>query len=103
MVGTVNSVASQGFEPGELLLNRIAGRQTSSTQFRVDLGFAFSPNETGLSVGSITVPTKRGWDYLWVRSTSEVSGGQMVVTPKQVNIERVYRYEDWAVLEESGL
>ena len=62
--------------------------------------FAASENVTDLAVGDITVPSKKGFEYLWVRYKQIESDDATNIIPKPVHayVERTYEKTDFAAL-----
>ena len=62
--------------------------------------YAASENVTALAVGDMTVPTKKGFEYLWVRYKQIESADAKNLIPKPVHayVERVYEKVDFAAL-----
>jgi hypothetical protein len=60
--------------------------------WEITFRFAASPNQTGLSVGSITGINKKGWEYLWVRyaDAEDTGSGAIIKKPIAAYVERVY-------------
>lgn len=84
--------------PGELLFMGATGSKRGREEWDIQLKFAYNPNLTGLTFGTggnvIGGIDKKGWEYLWVKcervaANSPATG--VVLRPKQVNVERVYR------------
>lgn len=91
------------FKKGEL---RFAGadgsKRASDDAWEITYYFEASPNVEDLDLGPVTVGSKRGWDYLWVRyfqKTDTDDDGKLVKIPyPTAYVERVYRYENFAPL-----
>jgi hypothetical protein len=121
IVGTVNSSSFHGYDAGELLLTRVSGakRNDGSNLWDITFGFAVSRNCTSGELpngdafvintikpdgtaGTITITTKNGWDYLWVRyEERDVGTGATAATmkvPVSAYVERVYLYTDYSTL-----
>ena len=103
--GTVNNATFKGMASGECLFLGASGtrRGTSSDDdWEISFRFASQPNQTGLTVGSITGIDKKGWEFLWVRYADEVvtAGGEqfLVQRPKSVYIEQIYKTSNFADL-----
>jgi hypothetical protein len=66
--------------------------------------FAGSPNRTNITIGSITVPSKKGWEYLWVRYVDTVDDGAkaLVKKPRHAYVEKVYEDGDFSGLGIGG-
>lgn len=95
LTGKVNAGAFRGLAAGECLFLGASGSRrgtSASDDWEITYKFAGSPNRTGLSVGSITGISKKGWEYLWVRYEDQVddTANVLVKRPVAVYIERVY-------------
>lgn len=89
-----------GFAEGELLLDKVQGsKRKSQGDWAVQYDFRASKNETNLQIGDITVPSKKGWEFLWVLYANDTHEGRLVKTPVQVNVEQVYKTGDFSLLE----
>ena len=62
--------------------------------------FAASENVTDLAVGAMTVSSKSGFDYLWVRykQVDSPDGTNIIPNPAHAYVERVYEKTDFATL-----
>lgn len=101
MCNKVNSKEFYGYQAGEVLFMGVDGARdgdTSDSFWQLTFHFAVEENKTDLQIGSITVPTKKGWDYLWVRYANITSGSAIVPTPKWAYVEQVYYYDDFKKL-----
>ncbi len=103
--GKVNSATWLGFAAGELLflggsgdgdIPTVAGQRVKPIP--VTFKFAASENRTNITVGDITVPSKAGWDYLWVRYEKVESAGFVYPIPVHAYVEKVYERTDYAAL-----
>lgn len=95
LTGCVNSGSFKGYAAGEVLFLGASGsrRGKSSTDFwEITFKFAVSPNATNLKAGTLTVTSKKGWDYLWVRYADDVSTDRKALIKKPVAayVEKVY-------------
>jgi hypothetical protein len=100
--GSVNSDTFRGFSAGELLyLGSQFQYRADKLDYEITSRFAVSENRTSIDVGGvITVPSKEGWDYLWVSYIREPdSTGQYIkVVPNLAHVERVHRRVSFASL-----
>lgn len=103
--GKVNSATWLGFAAGELLflggsgqgdIPTVAGQRVKPIP--VTFKFAASENRTNIKVGDITVPTKAGWDYLWVRYEKIEDAGFVFPIPVHAYVEKVYERFAFATL-----
>ena len=62
--------------------------------------FTASPNASSFSVGPITVPFKRGHDYLWVRyrEVEDATAGHLARRPIAAYVEQVYEFGNMGLL-----
>ena len=116
LTGTVNyGQRFAGFEKGEVLYMGATGRFTIDNRWTLTHRFSANPNETEIKVnggmlptvgveapvvagGVITVPAKRGWDYLWYEYTSAKVGTRMLQIPIAAYVEEVYDTGDFSIL-----
>ena len=102
LTGTVNDSSWGAYAAGEVLFLGASGVERGDDS-GWDLTFKFSviPNETNIVVGDITVPSKQGWEYMWVRYADQEDTLAKVIVkrPLSVHVEQVYRYEDFGLLE----
>ena len=98
LTGTVNQAAFRGFAIGEVLFLGASG-QKNGEFWDITFKFAVSPNRTNLKVTeSLIVPSKYGWDYLWVKFGEKVVNGAIVKEPIAAYVERVYEAGDFSQL-----
>ncbi|MFN8730574.1 MAG: hypothetical protein ACK5Z4_12025, partial [Planctomyces sp.] len=101
--GKTNAGSFRGFAAGEVLFLGATGSKRGDgpdDNWEITFRFAASPNQTGLSVGSITGISKKGWEYLWVRyADAEDSGsGAIIKKPIAAYVERVYDQANFGAL-----
>jgi hypothetical protein len=100
IVGKVNDGTFHGFPAGELRLLSAAGQRRQDGNWSITFRMAVSKNVSGLvipsSAGPITVTTKDGWDYLWVRYGFGVSSNVLTRDPFYAYVERVDPRTDYA-------
>lgn len=102
LTGRMNNAYFRGFAAGTIRFDGASGARSlkDSVLAEIAFNFAFSPSESGLSVGSITGIAKYGWDYLWVRyeSTDDVVAKKTTPQPRQVEVDRVLFPLDFSIL-----
>lgn len=104
MTGKVNNAIFRGFDAGELLfLGAYGSRRGIIGDWEITFRWAASENQTNIGIGTgplITVPAKKGWEYLWVRFRDEVDGASSTLVKKPVAayVERVYQLGDYSAL-----
>ena len=90
--GCVNSSPFRGFAVGEVrFLGASGGYRQGDKAAEMTFKFAVSPNAQNIRVGSITIPFKYGWDYLWVRWADLKRGNVTVKIPIEAYVEKVYQ------------
>jgi len=87
------------FNAGEVLFLGASGDDSTASEF-VDVmyRFAASPNRENIEIGDITVTSKLGWEYLWVRYEDGVDQNMIVQRPVAAYVEQVYGYGDFSVI-----
>lgn len=103
LTGTVNRSGFRGFSAGEVLFLGASGAKRSkkpNAPWEITFRFAVSPNQSGLQVGKLKVPSKKGWDYLWVRYADKVSENKknVIKEPVAAYVEQVYPTGDFGNL-----
>jgi hypothetical protein len=100
LTGTVNAAAFKGFAAGECLFLGASGAKRGTDKWEINFRFAASPNKTSLTVGDITVPAKKGWEYLWVRyaDAEDDVAKAIVKKPVAAYVEKVYEEGDFSLL-----
>lgn len=99
--GKTNNATFKGFAAGEVLFLGASGSKSGRGHWTVTFKFAASPNVTNLAVGeTITVASKKGWEYLWVRFRDEedAAAQTLVKRPTAAYVERVYESADFSTL-----
>ena len=86
--------------PGDVLFLGASGSTRADGKWQMTFRFAASPTRENLVLGDITIPKKRGWDYLWIRyQEQEDTAAKMIVRrPVAAYIEQVYPYADLGAL-----
>ena len=100
LTGKVNSGGFRGLNAGECLFLGASGSQRGTEDWEITFRFAGSPNVTNLHIGDITVASKKGWEYLWVRyEDAEDTDAQTIVKrPTAAYVEKVYEEADFGAL-----
>jgi hypothetical protein len=121
--GMYNTDSFRGFDAGEVLFLGASGNlrdssgdskavvnytnskdKDSDSLWEVTYRFAVSSNRTNFRVGDITVRSKLGWEYLWVRYADNVDdkAKTLVKKPIAVYIEKVYEGTNFSGLGLGG-
>ncbi len=103
LTGKINEGKFKGYDPGEVLFLGASGSRrgkSSKDEWEISFKFAVSPNVKNLKVGSLTIPAKEGWDYLWVRYENDVSEDEksLIKKPIAAYVEQVYETRDFGGL-----
>ncbi|MCG3179669.1 MAG: hypothetical protein BIFFINMI_02010 [Phycisphaerae bacterium] len=100
LTGKVNNAAFKGCAAGECLFLGASGSKRGDGDWEISFKFAASPNKTNITVGDITVPAKKGWEYLWVRyeDKEDANAKILVKRPLSAHIEKVYSDGDFSQL-----
>ncbi len=100
LTGRVNNASYKGLAAGECLFLGASGSKRGEDDWEITFRFAASPNRTDISVGSINVAAKKGWEYLWVRygDVEDTSSHTLVKKPIAAYVEKVYQEGNFAGL-----
>ena len=100
LTGKVNNAAFKGCAAGECLFLGASGSKRGEEDWEITFRFAASPNRTNITVGDITVASKKGWEYLWVRYADEedAAAKMLVKRPIAAYVEKVYEEGDFSQL-----
>lgn len=103
--GKVNNSSFRGFNAGEVLCLGVSGSRrgdSSEDNWAITFKFAVSQNQSNIRIDALTVPSKQGWDYLWVQyKSAEVSQGgktKKVKVPRAAFVEQVYEKGNFGAL-----
>lgn len=90
LVGTYNNSLYLTCAAGELLLASVTGPLIDNSP-TLNFTFLFSPNITGMTIGSISGINKLGHDYLWYDFQQEKDpAGFTIAKPVSAYVNRVY-------------
>lgn len=103
LTGCINAGSFKGYAAGEVLFLGASGSRRgkhSRDYWEITFKFAVSPNVANLRVGTLTVSSKKGWDYLWVRYADDVSTDRkaLIKKPVAVYVEKVYEQASFSGL-----
>jgi hypothetical protein len=113
LTACVNSEEFRGFPAGTVLFEGVEnlslvtdsddGDGELKYYWKISYQFVVEPNVSGLRVGSSPPFSKNGWDYLWIwrkklKLTDSEGEPSTVMSPYTANVERVYEYENFALL-----
>jgi hypothetical protein len=90
--GCVNMSPFRGFEVGEVRFLGASGNYRNGDKAaELTFKFAVSPNAQNIRIGSMVIPFKYGWDYLWIRWANMKYGNVNVKVPVEAYVEKVYQ------------
>ncbi len=100
LTGKVNNASFKGCAAGECLFLGASGSKRGDGDWEISFKFAGSPNKTNLTIGDITVPAKKGWEYLWVRyeDKEDAAAKILVKHPLSAHVNKVYEDGDLSQL-----
>ena len=101
--GKVNNNTFRAFTAGEVLFLGASGTFKEGN-WEITFKFAAAANAVNIPIGGnpaaplITVPAKKGWEYLWVRYQDDVDAGAIVKKPIAAYVEQVYEDGDFSTI-----
>lgn len=98
LAGKVNHLFWNGREQSDVLFLGCRGAPRDEESWRLDFNFGVSPTELNMRFGPITVPRKRGFEYLWIYYKEAVSDGPMPViipVPLGAIVNQIYIAADF--------
>jgi hypothetical protein len=100
LIGCKNAAPFYGFAAGEVLFNRCNGTYSLADRYSVTHGFGVQRNKASIAIvpGELTIPYKRGWDYLWVRYTTKIEAGSVAPRAAAAYVEEVYPDADFSLI-----
>jgi hypothetical protein len=100
LVGKTNSATFQTMAIGTVLYKGAQGKRTGQDKWDVTHSFSYSPNRTGITIGSITGIAVKGWEYVWVQYEDVEDAVTHTITgkPKYVYVEQLYDSGSFSVL-----
>ncbi len=105
MRGTVNNNVFRGRPIGSVLFLGAAGRSNLvESKWDISYKFMYSPNAQNITVGGITVASKKGHEYLWAlyENTEDTNAGLVVRRARGVYVEKVFEESAFSVLGIGG-
>jgi hypothetical protein len=113
-VGKPNSKPWRGFSAGEVMLIGVDGDDSDTQYDSLTFNFEARPTERNITIPTIvdddeetiTIPEKRGYDYLWVRTIPRevtIAGQEVLVEVAQcAYVDQIYEYVDLNALLPQG-
>jgi hypothetical protein len=96
----VNKYAFRGFLAGEVKFEGVSGSERGGEDCELTFSFTARPNRKNFTIGEIDVPSKDGWDYLWLEYRPKPHGTAKMLVPQAIllHIERVFKRSDFTEL-----
>lgn len=100
LTGAWNDAPFKGFAIGECMFLGASGSLRDYTTWEITYKFNSIPNRASFSAGSITVPAKRGHDYMWLRyrEVEDAAAGHLARRPIAAYVEKVSPDGDLALI-----
>lgn len=99
----VNDRRWRGFEKGEVLYKGPSGSIKPGQVGSITHKFSVGKNQTNIKVSpTLTVPSKRAWEYLWCVYKPQGGVNQILETPVYAYVERVYDYANLEAILRRG-
>lgn len=99
LVGKTNNGTWFGFLEGELLFKGATIQSRDINKVNVTFTIEASPNLVDIPVSSaITIPFKKGWEYVWFGYKTVESNGYVAQEPYYYKIEQIYDSEDFGLM-----
>jgi len=101
LTGKSNNADFRGLSAEECLFLGASGEQGGDGEdWTIDFYFAASPELSNLTVGDITVTTKKGWEYLWIyyQAVEDATNNVLVQQPKFAAVASVIDTDDFSGL-----
>lgn len=101
--GKVNSASWLGFNTEEVLYLGGSGSYAVGQKWQLSHKFAFAETQTDIAICTgLTIPLKRGWDYIWFTYAEEANAGGIVSLPLEGYVEQVYPTVNFDSLQLNG-
>lgn len=100
--GQINDRTFRGYPAGEVLFLGASGTKHGNSWWQITFKFARERNRTSLPIGNsgITVASKLGWQYLWIRYEDALEGSgaakHLIKKAAAAYVEDVYTATDLA-------
>lgn len=105
LTGKVNNAVFHGFPLGDVLLTGVSGTCKDAMRYTLTFKFAVQPTETDIDVcgdGTLIVPFKRGWDYLWISYKNVENALVLFQQADAAYVEAIYKPGNFALLGIGG-
>lgn len=100
LTGKINDAEFYGSPAGTVRYLGADGHFTTGEGWSITHHFEENENETDIEIcDGLTVPAKKGWEYLWVAYAEEVEGNGVVPLPEAAYVEKVSKDGNFALIE----
>lgn len=97
--GRMNRFEWYGFPPGSLIYLGAEGTYTQGEGWSITHKFGAEPFRTNIAISDgITVPEKRGFDYIWTLYEDVTQAGVVVTQPVAAYVEQVLEEADFSII-----
>lgn len=99
LVGTNNNAVFYGYPADTLIFMGASGNTKDTRKCVVTFKFAYQKNETDIVITEgLTVPSKKGWHYLWVAYKNVEDANKLIQQPDSAYVERIYDRMNYAIM-----
>lgn len=100
LVGKTNNAIFYSQAIGEMLYLGCDAEYQQSSGWTLTHNFGAEENRTNIEVNSfLTVPAKKGWEYMWYAYKEVTTNGLISTIPFQVNVEKVFDSGDFSLIQ----
>lgn len=99
LVTTVNNSTFYGYAAGTVIFLGASGNTKDTRKCVVTFKFAYQKNETLIEItDGMTVPAKKGWEYLWVSYKNVEDANKLIQQPDSAYVEKIYDTTNYAII-----
>lgn len=101
-IGKVNNATFEGWAAETVLFTGFSGAENPGKDYELTFNFQVKPTETSIPfIDALTIPEKKGHEYLWVRFEPEEDGTAKTLAQRPVAayVETLYETADFSVLD----
>lgn len=99
LTGTANTAPFYTFGVRDVLFKGASGKATDNQKWTVTYKFSVIETQTNIVIcDGLTVPQKRGWEYIWFAYEDTVLSDRVAPLPIAAYVEQVVRDGDFSIL-----
>lgn len=103
LVGTTNNASFYGYPTGTVLFIGASAKSQDNQKITISFKFAARPNETNIAIcDNLTVPAKKGWEYLWVSYKNTQDNNRLFMQPDAAYVEKIYDSSNFSLIGIGG-